>query len=93
MHCYCMYCTTAKCEFVAESLTAMGFGRAIMPKIVQRKWVKGTAREEVHSYLPGYVFLFSETPLPVHLGPVRPNMTGSSRSSRMSGKTRIPADG
>ena len=63
MHCYCMYCTTAKCEFVAESLTAMGFGRAIMPKIVQRKWVKGTAREEVHSYLPGYVFLYSDAPV------------------------------
>ena len=48
---------------VAESLTAMGFGRAIMPKIVQRKWVKGTAREEVHSYLPGYVFLYSDAPV------------------------------
>lgn len=62
MHCYCIYCTTQKCNYVAEALTAMGIGRAITPKILQRKWIGGKAHEEIHEYLPGYVFLYTETP-------------------------------
>ena len=36
---------------------------AFSPKIIQRKWVKGKCYEETNSYLPGYVFLFSDTPI------------------------------
>ena len=37
--------------------------RAISPKIVQRKWVKGKCMEEVNDFLPGYVFLYTDEPI------------------------------
>lgn len=63
MHYYCMYCQSQKCAAVVSDLQAMGIGRAFAPRIIQRKWVKGKALEEIHDYLPGYVFLYTEEPL------------------------------
>ncbi len=64
MHCYCAYCASQKGKPVAETLEAMGAGKALLPRIIQRKWIKGKAYEEVHDYLPGYVFLYTEEPIP-----------------------------
>lgn len=36
---------------------------AAVPKIVQRKWVKGKALEDVHDYLPGYLFIYADMPM------------------------------
>ena len=64
MHSYCMYCIVQKCATVVSELNKMGLGKALMPQIIQRKWVKGKTYEEVHEYLPGYVFLYTEEPIP-----------------------------
>ena len=64
MHCYCLYCTTARCKTVAEYLERTGIGHALTPRIVQRKWIKGKSFEDLHDYLPGYVFLYTEEPIP-----------------------------
>ena len=64
MHSYCMYCIVQKCATVVSELNRMGLGKALVPQIVQRKWVKGKTYEEVHEYLPGYVFLYTEEPIP-----------------------------
>ena len=61
---YCLFCRTEKCETVARIIEARFDCRAISPKIVHRKWIKRTEVQELHSYLPGYVFLYAETPLP-----------------------------
>ena len=37
--------------------------RCISPAIIQRKWTKGICEEIRHSWLPGYIFLYSEDPL------------------------------
>lgn len=64
MHYYCLYCAIPKCKDVAALLEVMRIGHAITPRIVQRKWIKGKAFEELHDYLPGYVFLYTEEPIP-----------------------------
>ena len=60
---YCLFCNTTKCEAIAALLPKRIGGSAISPKIVQRKWIKGQCVEEVRDYLPGYVFLYTDTPL------------------------------
>ena len=59
---YCLYCNTLKSEEVAAVIRQRFGIRVISPKIVQRKWVKGTPIEEVHNYLPGYLFLYMDAP-------------------------------
>ncbi len=61
--CYCLFCNTQKAGAIAEIFQHEGTVRALSPRIVQRKWVKGRALEEEHSYLPGYVFLYSDHPI------------------------------
>lgn len=63
MFCYCLFCSTTKCESAATLLGDMLCCRTISPKIIQRKWIKGKCTEEVRDYLPGYVFLYSDAPL------------------------------
>ena len=63
MNVYCLFCNSTKCESVASQLSARIGCRAISPKIVQRKWVKGKCVEEINDYLPGYVFLYTEKPI------------------------------
>ena len=63
MFSYCLFCNTTKCESIASLLPTRIECRAVSPKIIHRKWVKGKCFEEVSDYLPGYVFLYTETPL------------------------------
>ena len=60
MDSYCLFCHTTKCELIASLLPKRIACRAISPKIVQRKWIKGKSFEEVSDYLPGYVFLYTD---------------------------------
>ena len=52
-----------KSESVAALLPKRIDCRAISPKIIQRKWIKGKCFEEVKDFLPGYVFLYTNDPL------------------------------
>ena len=60
MNTYCLFCNTVKCALVAETIQRRLGYEAFSPKIVQRKWIKGVPIEEVHDFLPGYVFLYTE---------------------------------
>ncbi len=60
MHSYCLFCETQRCEFIASFIEkTMGY-RCIYPRVIQRKWVKGTPMEVSHAWLPGYLFLYTE---------------------------------
>ena len=63
MYSYCLFCNTVKSALVAEALRQKFGYVAYSPKIVQRKWIKGTCHEEIKDYLPGYVFVFTEEPI------------------------------
>ena len=60
---YCFFCNTVKCEAVAAAMCQKFDCKAFSPKIVQRKWIKGTCYEEIRAYLPGYVFVYAEEPI------------------------------
>ncbi len=63
MYSYCFFCNTVKCALVAAAIQQKFGYVAFSPKIVQRKWIKGTCHEEVRDYLPGYVFVYSDEPI------------------------------
>ena len=63
MHAYCLFCETQHCEEIADFLQRSTGYRCISPRIVQRKWVKGVAREEWHRWLPGYIFIYTDVPV------------------------------
>lgn len=60
MFAYCLFCDTMKCREVAELVERKLNYRAIDPKIVQRKWVRGVAEEQVRTLLPGYIFVYTD---------------------------------
>ena len=63
MYAYCLFCDTVKCRDVVEQIERkLGF-KAIDPKIIQRKWVKGVCEEQVRTLLPGYVFVYADVPV------------------------------
>ena len=63
MHPYCLFCVTQKAKSIVDTLDMLAIGHAIAPKIIQRKWIKGKSYEEVHDYLPGYIFLYTDEPI------------------------------
>ncbi|MBQ8080268.1 MAG: hypothetical protein IJ240_00025 [Clostridia bacterium] len=63
MKSYCLFCQTQRCRELERLLKMMGEYEVIYPRIVQRKWINGKAKEEIHDYLPGYLFLYTEAPL------------------------------
>lgn len=63
MNAYCVYCNTVRREKLALAIRQLTGAEVIAPKILQRKWVKGKACEVIHDYLPGYLFIYSETPI------------------------------
>ena len=68
MYAYCLFCETQQCRTIAVTVEKVYHYRCISPQIIQRKWVKGVATEEVHNWLPGYVFVFTEEPIYPRLG-------------------------
>ena len=63
MYAYCLFCETQKCGFIAYFIEKELKHRCISPRIIQRKWIKGKAREEYHDWLPGYVFVYTDEPI------------------------------
>ena len=63
MHAYCLFCETQRCAQLALLIERCYSIRCISPEIVQRKWDKGICEEKRHKWLPGYLFLYSDTPL------------------------------
>ena len=64
MYSYCFFCNTVKCALVATAIRQKFDYVAFSPKIVQRKWVKGVAFEEIKTLLPGYIFVYTEAMIP-----------------------------
>ena len=63
MHAYCLFCETQRCGQIA-TIIEENFGfQCIYPRIIQRKWIKGIPKEEIHDWLPGYIFLYTERPM------------------------------
>ena len=63
MYAYCLFCETRRCRDIAFLIQQRYNHRCFSPRIIQRKWVKGTPVEEQHDWLPGYVFVYTEEPL------------------------------
>ena len=62
-HAYCFFCETQKCRTIAALIERCYDVRCIFPEMIQRKWTKGICEEKKHSWLPGYVFVYSNVPL------------------------------
>ncbi len=60
---YCYFCETQKCATIAAIIERAFDIRCISPQIIQRKWIKGIASEEIHHLLPGYIFVYADKPL------------------------------
>lgn len=60
MPAYCLFCMTQYCDSIAARLSENKRIKALSPRILQRKWVRGHVTEEAHPYLPGYIFVYSE---------------------------------
>ena len=63
MNAYCLFCTTAKRDEVAQKLRRKYGWHILCPKLIQRKWVRGTALEMLREYLPGYLFIYTDAPI------------------------------
>lgn len=63
MHAYCLFCETQRCRLIAEYISRNYGYPCFSPQIIQRKWIRGVATEEVHQWLPGYLFLYTEHPV------------------------------
>ncbi len=60
MNTYCIFCETVKASSAARAAEILLDCKAIYPKQVQHKRVKGRMVDEVHDLLPGYVFLYTD---------------------------------
>ena len=60
----CLFCETAKCDYVATAAMQAFDCKAISPKQIQHTWDKGHMTDRIHQLLPGYVFLYFEDRLP-----------------------------
>lgn len=63
MHIYCLFCLTAHVPAIRKILESTFSCTVLQASILQRKWVKGSATDESHDYLPGYLFIYSNEPL------------------------------
>ena len=64
MYAYCLFCETQRCKTIAYLLERRGIAdRAFSPQIIKRRRVQGKNVDWPYDLLPGYVFLFRETPL------------------------------
>ena len=63
MYYYCLFCRTQRCKIIARLLEIRGVSRAFSPQIVRRQRKEGVNEEVLFDLLPGYVFVYNETPL------------------------------
>lgn len=64
MHIYCLFCMNAHVPAIRKILESAFSCTVLQASILQRKWIKGTPTDVPHDYLPGYLFLYSEEPIP-----------------------------
>ena len=64
MYTYCLFCETIKSKQVARQAEVLFGCRAICAQLEQLKWVQKQPLRERHDFLPGYVFLYTEEPIP-----------------------------
>ncbi len=67
VHAYCIFCETQRCREIALLIEKVFGYRCISQQIIQRKWIKGTATDVPHAWLPGYLFMYTEEPIEPHL--------------------------
>ncbi len=69
MYAYCYFCETQKCSTIAALIRRTLNETCFSPEIIQRKWTKGICEEVRHSWLPGYIFHYTEEPQdnPLHI--------------------------
>ena len=60
MYCYCLYCKTEKCKYVARAMEIVFGCRAVLPTQIQHIRRKGEMLDVERSLFPGYLFLYSE---------------------------------
>lgn len=63
MNTYCLFCETAKCDFVVNLAERLFPCSAIYPRTVQHLWVRRKPVDAEHPLTPGYVFLYAKEPL------------------------------
>ena len=63
MYAYCLFCSTQKRGDAAANLRQRYGYEVIIPRIIQRKWVKGEAFAVERDFLPGYLFLYAAEPI------------------------------
>lgn len=66
VYAYCFFCETQRCRMIAELIQKNYGYTCFSPQIIQRKWTKGTPTEEVHDWLPGYIFVYSDEKINPH---------------------------
>ena len=59
VYAYCFFCETQRCKKISELIRKNYNYICFAPQIIQRKWIKGVPTEEMHDWLPGYVFVYS----------------------------------
>lgn len=63
MYSYCLFCERQRCSAIAQLIELRPGIRCISPRIIQRKWKEGKCLEQIHDWLPGYLFLYTEEPM------------------------------
>ncbi|MBO4410673.1 MAG: hypothetical protein J5794_00565 [Lachnospiraceae bacterium] len=64
-YCYCVFCRSEKCERLRKEFEVILPCRAIYPKQMHHVRVQGNLLDVERPFLPGYLFLYAEEPLPV----------------------------
>lgn len=62
----CLFCLTGKEESVVARITNAGLGTAFHPRKIKPFFKKDKWKDVLVSLLPGYVFVISETPIPLN---------------------------
>lgn len=63
----CLFCLTGKEESVVSRINEKGLGSAFHPRKTKPFFKKGKWEDVPVSLLPGYVFVISETPVPLNV--------------------------
>ena len=64
MYCYCLFCESGKSRYVAEFARSLFSCETILPKQTHHMRFRGQMKDVLRDLLPGYLFLFAESPLP-----------------------------
>ena len=60
----CLFCHTGEEQKLARLIESLDYGKPLIPRKVKRIYRQGKWQEEEQKLLPGYVFVFSEHPVP-----------------------------